>query len=155
MTEMADPRRRWDTDDRFTGVADASAFAAAIDELAALARCAGWVAEEPEAHLVPHLRTGHVAGLRLAGWSTGEDGVLDAVAEYRPGSNRHGLRRQDWALIGTVAELAASVRERADGDTIMFEVVTGIPGNGHFATHGHALRLTLRPADTRQHKRAI
>ena len=74
--------------------------------------------------------------------------MLDAIAEYRPGSNRHDLRRQAWAMIGTVAELAASVREHADGDTIMFEVVTGIPGNGHFATHGHALRLTLRAADT-------
>jgi hypothetical protein len=34
---MADSRKRWDTDDRFTGVADASAFAPAVEELAALA----------------------------------------------------------------------------------------------------------------------
>lgn len=148
MTDVADPRQRWDTDDRFAGVADASAFAAAVEELAALARRPGWVAEEPEVHLVPHLRDAQVAGLRLAGWSTGEDGVLDAVAEYRPGGSRRDLRRQAWALIGAVAEPAASVRERADGDTITFEVVTGIPGNGHFASHGHTLRLTLRPAGT-------
>src|SRR5690349_2170130 len=38
MAETAARRRRWDTDDRFTGVADASGFAAAVDELAALAR---------------------------------------------------------------------------------------------------------------------
>jgi len=55
-------RRRWDTDERFSGVADASGFAAAVDELAALARRPGWVAEEPEAHLVPH---GHTIRLRV------------------------------------------------------------------------------------------
>lgn len=48
MADTVDPRQRWDTDTRFTGVADASAFAAAIEELAALARRPGWVAEEPE-----------------------------------------------------------------------------------------------------------
>jgi len=32
---MADSRQRWDTDDRFTGVADASAFAPAVEELSA------------------------------------------------------------------------------------------------------------------------
>jgi hypothetical protein len=85
MAGTGESRRRWDTDDRFTGVADASAFAAAVDELAGLARRPGWVAEEPEVHLVPHLRRAEVAGLRLSGWRTGDDGVLEAVAEHRPG----------------------------------------------------------------------
>jgi hypothetical protein len=148
MADIMDPRKRWDTDDRFTGVADASAFAAAVEELAGLARRPGWVAEEPEAHLVPHLRGAQVAGLRLSGWHTGEDGVLEAVAEYRAGESHGELRRQAWALIGTIAEPAASVRERPDGDSVIFEVVTGIPDNGHFASHGHTVRLTLRPAGT-------
>ena len=146
MAGSEDPRRRWDTDDRFTGVADARAFAAAIEELAVLARRPGWVAEEPDVHLVPHLRGAGVPGLHLSGWHTGEDGVLEAIAEHRPGASRGDLRRQAWALIGAVAESAASVREHPDGDAVVFEVVTGIPGNGHFATHGHTLRLTLRPA---------
>jgi len=140
-----DPRKRWDTDDRFTGVADARAFAPAVEELAGLARRPGWVAEEPEAHLIPHLRGAQVAGLRLSGWHTGEDGVLEAVAEYGAGESRGELRRQAWALIGTIAEPAASVRERPDGDSVIFEVVMGIPDNGYFASHGHTLRLTLRP----------
>jgi hypothetical protein len=148
MTGTADPRQRWDTDDRFTGIADASSFAVAVEELAGLARRPGWVAEEPEAHLVPHLRRAEVAGLRLSGWHTGEDGVLNAVAEYRAGENRAGLRRQAWALLGTIAEPAASVRERPDGDSVIFEVVTGIPDGGRFASHGHTVRLTLRPAGT-------
>jgi hypothetical protein len=145
MAGTVDSRKRWDTDDRFTGVADASAFAAAVDELAGLARRPDWVAEEPEVHLVPHLRGAGVAGLRLSGWHTGEDGVLEAVAEYQPGESRGHLRRQAWALIGTIAEPAASVRERLDGDDVIFEVVMGIPDGGHFASHGHTVRLTLRP----------
>jgi hypothetical protein len=40
----------------------------------------------------------------------------------------------------------ASVRERPDGDGVIFEVVMGIPDGGHFASHGHTVRLTLRPA---------
>jgi hypothetical protein len=148
MTSMTDPRQRWDTDDRFTGVADASAFAAAIEELAALARRPGWVTEDPELHLKPHLGDGAAAGLRLAGCSTGEDGVLDVVAEYSPGTSRADLRQQAWALLGMVAEPAASVREHAEGEAVVFEVVTGIVGDGRFATHGHTLRLALRPAST-------
>jgi hypothetical protein len=148
MAGTVDSRRRWDTDDRFTGTADASAFAVAVEELAGLARRPGWVAEEPEAHLVPHLRGAQVAGLRLSGWHTGEHGVLDAVAEYRAGESRRDLRRQAWALLGTIAEPAASVREHADGDSVIFEVVTGIPDGGHFASHGHTVRLTLRQAST-------
>jgi hypothetical protein len=33
MADTADSRKRWDTDDRLTGVADAGGFAPAIDEL--------------------------------------------------------------------------------------------------------------------------
>ncbi|MBO0785619.1 MAG: hypothetical protein J2P27_05520 [Actinobacteria bacterium] len=72
--------------------------------------------------------------------------MLETAAEYRRGDSRRDLRRRAWELIGAIAEPAASVRERADGDTVTFVVVTGIPENGHFATHGHTFRLTLRPA---------
>ena len=136
-----------DTDDRFTGVADASAFAPAVEELAALAHRPGWVAEDPEIHLVPHLRGASVDGLRIVEMRTGEDGVLVVTAECGPGASRGELRRRAWVLLATVAEPAASVRERSDGDAAVFEVVTGIPdGAGPFASHGHTLRLTLTPA---------
>lgn len=149
MADVTDSRRRWDTDDRFTGVADASAFADAIEELAALARRPGWVAEEPEAHLAPHLRGADVAGLRLLECNSRDDGVLEVTAEHGPGDSRGGIRRLAWALIGTVAEPAASVREHRDGDSVVFDVVTGVPeGPGPFATHGHTLRLTVLPPAT-------
>lgn len=144
---MADLRKRWDTDDRFSGVADASAFAPAVEELAALARRPGWVAEDPEIHLAPHLRGASVDGLRIVEIRTGEDGVLAVTVECGPGTGRGERRRLAWVLLGTVAEPAASVRERREGDAAVFDMVTGIPdGAGPFASHGHTLRLTLTPA---------
>lgn len=149
MADTADPRKRWDSDERFTGVAEASAFAPAIEELAVLARRPGWVAEEPEAHLVPHLRAASVPGLRLTGWHTGEDGVLEVVAEHRATDSRGEVRQRAWVLSGTIAEPAASVRERLDGEAVIFDVVTGIPnGPGRFASHGHVVRFSLTPATT-------
>jgi hypothetical protein len=148
MAHVADAQKRWDTDDRFTGVADASAFAPAIEELAALARRPAWVAEDPDLHLVPHLRDASVDGLRIVEIRAGQDGVLAVTAACEAGVSRGELRRRAWALLGTVAEPAASVRERREDDAAVFEVVTGIPDNaGPFASHGHTLRLTVTPTD--------
>ena len=147
---MADSRKRWDSDDRFTGMADASAFAPAVEELAALAHRPGWVAEDPGIHLAPQRRSASVDGVRIIQIRTGQDGVLAVDAECDRGASRGELRRRAWVLLGTVAEPAASVRERRDGDAAVFEVVTGIPdGAGPFASHGHTLRLTLTPAPAR------
>lgn len=148
MADTADSSKRWDTDDRFTGVADASSFAPAVEDLAALARRPGWVAEDPEIHLVPHLQEADVPGLRLLGCQPSGDGVLHVTAEYREGDGRRDIRLHAWALIATVAELATSVREHDDGHgSIVFDIVTGIPENaGTFATHGHTIRLTLMPS---------
>jgi hypothetical protein len=80
----AESQRRWDTDDRLVGVADASGFAHGIEELAELARRPGWVAEEPEVHLVPHLREANIAGLRLTECQTNNDGMLAVSATSAP-----------------------------------------------------------------------
>jgi hypothetical protein len=146
MTEATNSRKRWDTDARFVGVADASAFAAGVEELAELARRPGWITEEPEVHLVPHLRDANIDGLQLVDCQIGEEGVLAVTATYDRGASRSDIRGRAWALLGTIAEPAASVREHADRDAVIFEVVTGIPdGSGPFASHGHSLRLTLSP----------
>ena len=149
MADGDDSRKRWDTDDRFVGVADAGVFAASVEELAALARRPGWVAEEPEAHLVPHLRGARVAGLRLLDCRVGEDGVLDVAAEHSPDDSRRDIRQRAWTLIGTIAEPSANVREHRDADAVVFEIITGVPeGPGQFASHGHTIRLTLLPPRT-------
>jgi hypothetical protein len=145
----ADSRRRWDTDDRFVGVADASGFAQGIDDLAELARRPGWVAEEPEMHLVPHLQGANVAGLEVVECLTRQDGVLVVCATYIPETGRQDRRQRAWALLGSTAELTASVREYVDAEAVVFEMVTGIPdGQGPFASHGHSVTLTLTPAVT-------
>lgn len=68
------------------------------------------------------------------------------MAHHRPGTGRAAIRQQAWVLLGTIAELAAKAREHRDGDAVVFEVVTGIPDDGKFASDGHSLRLTLLPA---------
>jgi hypothetical protein len=69
-----------------------------------------------------------------------------AGTECSPDDSRD-IRRRASALIGTIAE--PSVREHCDGNTVVFHVVTCVPeGSGQFASHGHTLRLTFRPAAT-------
>jgi hypothetical protein len=146
MTAAGDSSRRWDTDERHGGVADATVFAAAVDELAALIRRPGWVTGEPGIHLTPHLSGADVAGISVLDCRAGEDGVLDVDAEHRPADTPRVIRRQAWALIGTIAEQATCVRERRDGDRLVFEIVTGVPeGSSPFATHGHTVRLNIHP----------
>jgi hypothetical protein len=112
MTDATDSRKRWDTDQRFAGVADASAFAAGVEELAELARRPGWITEEPEMHLVPHLRDANIDGLQLVDCQTADDGVLAVTATYDPGARRSDIRRRAWALLGDHRR-ARSQRARA------------------------------------------
>jgi hypothetical protein len=93
MTRTEGQRMRWDTDDRFTGVADASDFAAAADELVTLTRLPGWVAEDPDLHMAPHLRDGGAAGLRLLDVSTG-DHTLRLTVHSPPGSRDQDESRE-------------------------------------------------------------
>lgn len=117
------------------GVASAAVLAAAVDELAALIRRPGWVAEEPGVHLTPHLRDAEVAGLSVLDCQAGADGVLDVELEHAGEESRREVRRRIWALIGSVAELSTRVRERQNEDSLVFEIITGIPPRaGGFAT---------------------
>jgi hypothetical protein len=150
MTQPADRRKRWDTDERHLGVADASAFAAAIEELARLARRPQWVAEDPHLHLTPSLRDANQPGLRILRADVGDDGVLTAAFEHAPGASRRDIRRQAWALLGAIAETMANVCERRLGDEVIFDVVTGEPDGGMaFASHGHTVRLIIHPPATK------
>ncbi|MFI7697418.1 hypothetical protein [Nonomuraea sp. NPDC049480] len=49
-------QRRWDIDERYTGVSDAAAMLPAVHQLEEAMRGEGWVTEEPDAHLLPALR---------------------------------------------------------------------------------------------------
>ncbi|MET8866747.1 hypothetical protein ABZW11_27720 [Nonomuraea sp. NPDC004580] len=45
-------RRRWDIDDRYTGVCDATAMLPAVHRLGEAMASDGWVTEGPEVHLL-------------------------------------------------------------------------------------------------------
>ncbi|HEY7874047.1 MAG TPA: hypothetical protein VIG64_02885 [Actinomycetota bacterium] len=110
---------------------------------------AGWVAEHPEAHLLPHLER-HCAAescWRISGHSFAADGVFDVILDWHPETARFGaLRRDVYALIATIAEPATYVYERAVRNEIDFEVVLGIldAQTERFKSHGHLVRLRIR-----------
>ncbi len=134
--------RRWDTDERGHGVADGSALAAGVHELAEALTIDAWIAEEPEAHLLPHL-------LRACGdcsLSVLDHRLDGAVLHVRLSSPepRSGEAHGDvFRLIGSFAETATSVRQRG----LVYEVVTGLlDPDTPFKSHGHLVRLELVPA---------
>jgi hypothetical protein len=141
--------RRWDSDERGRGVADARASLPAIQQLAELAGSDDWVAEDPEAHLLPGLRDRlEISNLTIESVEVDPDRALRVRLAARTRLSRRELRQSVWAILGGVAELATFVRETRTSDGVSFEVVTGDPGDdGPFATHGHVIRLeVVQPA---------
>jgi hypothetical protein len=146
-------RRRWDTDERGAGVGDATRFGPDVQALAAAMREPNWVAEQPEAHLLPHLRRAvEASGGR---WQlervNDDDGLLELALTWSSGQGSRrsaSLRADAVALIGAVAEAASLVRERVEGAETVYDVATGmLEGDGAFAPHGHLLRLRIRTTD--------
>jgi hypothetical protein len=138
--------RRWDGDERGAGVADAQTFAPGAATLVDAMRQGNWVAEEPELHLLPHLRQAcEPLPLELAGTRTAEDGTFDVELRWLGETKGQGeVRAAVFALVGGFAELSTYVRQRTDGDSVVFEVVTGfLDGESRFDPHGHTLRLNV------------
>jgi len=139
---MTDERRRWDTDERFAGVADAGSLAESLERLVDACRRPRWVAEDAAAHLGGHLEAAAPAlGFRWAGGAQDATGVYvaDLVTEL-PETRAY---RRAVALLAVVAESSFAVR-RVDRRTV--ECVTGmLEGDGEFAAHGHTVRLHIRP----------
>jgi hypothetical protein len=140
---------RWDGDTRGRGVADATPFVDGAVELVDSMRTSEWVAEEPESHLLPHLREA-AEGLPLALDATRklDDGTFEVELRWTDGDAGIGeIRRAVYALVGSVAETATYVRQRRDGDSVTFELVTGIIGeDARFEPHGHAVRFRVTPS---------
>jgi hypothetical protein len=136
-------RRRWDTDERGRGVASAVAYLEHADTLRAAMAEADWVSEDPEHHLLPHVRRFCEGSevLRLDDWSI-EEGVLVLDLTAVGVESWRERREAVHALIGTFAEPATLVRElKQDHD---FVVVTGVlEGDSVFAPQGHTVRLRV------------
>ena len=137
---------RWDGDTRGRGVADAAAFAEGAAELVESMRVPDWVAEEPEAHLLPHLRAAcDRLPLELTETRVLDDGAFEVELSYTGENGGIGATRQVvYELIGSIAETATYVRQRRDDGSVTFELVTGIIGeDAHFKPHGHAVRFRV------------
>jgi hypothetical protein len=135
--------------ERGRGVADATAFAAGIEELVDATRAEGWVAEEPDAHLQPHLeRTVASTPLELEGIATAADGTFELQLTWPSAAGTiRALIAAAYAVLGSIAESATYVRQRGGGgdEVVVFEVVTGmLAPDTRFAPHGHTLRLRVR-----------
>ena len=131
--------RRWDTDTRGRGIADARSALPSIERLAQAMASAGWVAEEAEAHLLPHLQ----AAAQSLGIEIRSTDSVDGAFELelaRPSGSQAELRSQVMTLVGSIAEASTHVRQVGE---IEFEVVTGmLPGDSPvFTAHGHLLRI--------------
>jgi hypothetical protein len=145
---------RWDGDDRGHGVGDAGQLVPGAQELVTAFADPTWVAEQPEAHLGPHVeqwcrRDGR---LDLRAVSVDDHGayVLDLVWRADPAGVGQ-VRAAVFSLIGSFAEGATYVRQRhvpSSGDRsdggLRFEVGTGeLAPDTRFHPHGHAVVITV------------
>ena len=111
----------------------------------------GWVAEDPEAHLLSHLRRACADGrlpLELVGPRPPRRAafVVDVRWTGAPGSWR-GARVAATPCWPSVAEPSTFVRERHEDDVLVLDAATGVlDGDGPFAAHGHVLVLRVHGA---------
>src|SRR5262245_33577665 len=107
---MRAPQKRWDTDTRGTGSGDATSARPALDRLGEAMRVDGWVAEEPELHLLPHLEgAAETIGAEIQGTD-----VVDGAFEIeigRAGRSGAEMRVVTMALVSTIAEASTHVRQ--------------------------------------------
>ena len=143
---MADQGRRWEGDVRGVGVGDGGAFRPGLDLLAAAMAKPGWVAEDADAHLLPHIRRACERSGRFRILAARHDGAVYGVTlEWTPVSaTKPALRDDVFALVGSFAEHSTHVRQRSAADAVEFDVTTGmLADETPFHTHGHLVRLRV------------
>ncbi|GIH29692.1 hypothetical protein Aph01nite_80020 [Acrocarpospora phusangensis] len=134
--------RRWDIDERQTGIADGSAMDPQVQSLLDTMKRDGWVTEEPEAHLLPHLRRACGEDWTLTSEQLLDDGVYEVT--LTPAVHLKGIETHRAAirLLSVIAEPVFFVRQSEPG---VYDCVTGVldgdpPG---YRSHGHLVRLIL------------
>ena len=140
--------RRWDGDERGAGIASGDAFAPDLATLHGQLGATDWIAEDPHAHLLPHIVRACAAGRDLAVLETrfGDDGVYAVTLDWRPHDHSPPMRERIFAVIGSFAEASTHVVESSDreDDVVEYDVVTGmLPHQTPFRTHGHLVRLRI------------
>jgi hypothetical protein len=144
---------RWEGDLRGSGSADGRAFAVGIDALKAAMVVEGWVAEDPDIHLLPQIvkqvgRPGSQLRLRHAVES---DGLLLVDLEAPRDTTPAEIRRAVFVVIGRIAEQATFVRESSTSEAAesrVYDLLTGsLDGDSPFAGHGHMVRFRVARGD--------
>jgi hypothetical protein len=138
--------KRWEDDERGRGVASAAPFAPGVSALQVHLDEADWVAEDPHAHLMPHISRACAAvdDVTLVESRLLEDGVLEVVLDWQPNADSPSLTYRVFGIIGSFAEPSTHVAQRSVGNTVEYEVVTGLlPEHTHFRTHGHLVRFRI------------
>jgi hypothetical protein len=141
---------RWDGDERGRGIASGASARPDLDRLAAEMSEPDWIAEEPEAHLLPHLRAAVErpdSRWRLDQAAMDDEGryVVDLAWVGTEGPPSPGqLRAEIFPLVGAIAEPSTHVRERRAHGGAEFEVTTGIlDGDAGWRGHGHVLLFRI------------
>jgi hypothetical protein len=141
--------RRWEGDERGRGIASAAHVAVSVERLLAAMREPDWVAEDPEAHLVHHIRRLAVGPVSFVGSSVEPNGELlvrISVAVQPDDEERWRLLHMAaYGLISSFAESSTFIQERREGGRWEFLVTTGLL-EGRFRPHGHVVRLVVEPA---------
>ncbi len=142
------PDKRWDTDPRGRGIADGGWMASDVRRFLGALGDPGWVAEEPDAHLLPHLRRACEASgspWTLRGTTLRDDGVYVVDLLWADSAPRFGRLRADAvALLGAIAENDLFVRQQMGEGVVEFRATTGmLDGDGPFKGHGHLLLLHI------------
>ena len=137
-------RRRWDGDERGSGIAGGETHLPHTRRLLEALEAPDWVAEEPEVHLRPHLEHAALAlGFGLRGAAL-DGATYEVRLTWLGDKSRGAVRRAAYALIGAVAEESTHVAEWVDEDAVVFDVATGMVGSTPFAPHGHLLRVRIQ-----------
>ena len=157
---------RWEGDSRGRGIGDAGQLVPGASELVAAFTAPDWVAEQPEAHLRPHIEDWCRRDGRLALTQASADDTNAYVLELAWRGEATGVgqvRAAVFALIGSFAEAATYVRQRrveADGDgsavRLRFEIGTGeLAPDTRFLPHGHAVVINVTAAPGQENVAAV
>jgi len=139
--------KRWDTDERGIGAGHARDAAQDVQRLLDAMQQDGWVAEDPDAHLLPHIAAAVERAPALWRLVDTDDEVNRYVVDLewrRRRGNMRDLVTDTYALIGCIAETHAHITHRRGATTVEFDITTGmLGGEGPFAAHGHVVILRI------------
>jgi hypothetical protein len=141
--------RRWDVDEQGHGVASGDALLPNVEELAAEMSDAGWVTEEPGAHLVPRFEAACAepgSPWTITAWTVDRAVLVVELTWDGAWGTWDRLRADAFMLLGRIAEHTTHIRQRTFEDRVEYEMATGtLGGESPFAPHGHLVRVRVSP----------